>query len=156
VVLLEPVDGFVQKAYGAGVASAGGKGKAGERWKGIKERTKSVTFLQGTLQSFDPSRPLSSTTLVGRVGYTPDSSPDADIDDPLDVAWCQWCLGHLSDVDLVSFLKRCKAALREGGRSMIVVKENLCRDMGVGEECVELGPRTVFDEQDSSLTRCVA
>jgi protein N-terminal methyltransferase len=57
-------------------------------------------------------------------------------------------------VDLVSFLQRCKAALREGGRSLIVVKENLCRDFGE-DFGAKLGPRTVFDEQDSSLTRYV-
>jgi len=144
VVLLEPVDNFINEAHAVGVASASEGGKNGIRWKGIKEGTKSVTFLQGTLQSYDPSQPLSSTKLVGRVGYTPSSS--SDINDPLDVAWCQWCLGHLSDPDLVSFLKRCKSALREGGRSLIVVKENLCRNF-------ENGPRTIFDEQDSSLTR---
>lgn len=153
-MLLEPVDSFINGAYSAGMASARGQGKAGERWKGIQEGTKSVTFLQGTLQSFDPTHPLSSTELIGRVGYRPQSSPDSDINVPLDVAWCQWCLGHLSDVDLVSFLQRCKAALREGGRSLIVVKENLCRDFGEELDTV-VGPRTVFDEQDSSLTRYV-
>ncbi|KIM87145.1 hypothetical protein PILCRDRAFT_4356 [Piloderma croceum F 1598] len=152
VVLLEPVDSFINGAYSAGMASAKGQGKAGERWKGIQEGTKSVTFLQGTLQSFDPTHPLSSTKLIGRVGYTPQSSPDSDINVPLDVAWCQWCLGHLSDVDLISFLQRCKAALRVGGRSLIVVKENLCRDFGEELDTV-VGPRTVFDEQDSSLMR---
>jgi len=154
VVLLEPVDSFINEAYSAGMASAEGRGKAGERWKGIQEGTKSVTFLQGTLQSFDPTRPLSSTKLIGRVGYTPQSSPDSDINVQLDVAWCQWCLGHLSDVDLVHFLQRCKTALREGGRSLIVVKENLCRDWGEELDTV-VSPRTVFDEQDSSLTRYV-
>ena len=153
-MLLEPVDKFVREAYAAGSASAEG-GDVKVRWKGIKERTKSVTFLQGTLQSFDPSHPLSSTQVIGRVGYSPSSpSPLPDLTAPLDIAWCQWCLGHLSDPDLVSFLKRCKSALREGGRSLVVVKENLCRDSD-GEAGGEMSPRTVFDEQDSSLTRYV-
>jgi protein N-terminal methyltransferase len=151
-VLLEPVDSFVNEAYASGVASADGQGKPGIRWKGIKEGTKSVTFLQGTLQSFDPSHPISSTKLIGRVGYTPQPLQTSDIDDPIDIAWCQWCLGHLSDPDLVSFLKRCKSSLRGGGRSLIVIKENLCRDSGA-EWGGALSPRTVFDKQDSSLTR---
>jgi len=66
-----------------------------------------------------------------------------------DVIWCQWCLGHLSDVDLIAFFRRSHAALRdkEKGKSLIAVKENLCSDLDGG------GPRTVFDRQDSSLTR---
>lgn len=149
VVLLEPVDSFIMEAYGAGRISASDAElvKPDIRWKGIKEGAKSVTFLQGTLQAFDPSQPLSASKLIGRVGYTPSPNLLSDVNEKLDVAWCQWCLGHLSDIDLIAFLKRCKHALREGGRSLIVVKENLCRDQDDG------GPRTVFDEQDSSLTR---
>jgi protein N-terminal methyltransferase len=60
-----------------------------------------------------------------------------------DVIWCQWCLQHLSDKDLVSFLIRSKASLlkpsegaSEGthstvilnGAGIIVVKENVLRD----------------------------
>lgn len=152
VVLLEPVDSFIKEAYDAGMVSASETGpvKPGLRWKGIKDRTKSVTFLQGTLQSFDPSQPLSASKFIGRVGYTPSNlDPTSDINEKLDVAWCQWCLGHLSDIDLIVFLKRCKNVLREGGRSLIVVKENLCRNQEDGSA------RTVFDEQDSSLTRYV-
>jgi len=149
VVLLEPVESFIKEAHAAGLASAE-EGSSVTPWKGIKEATKSVTFLQGTLQSFDPSDSLSSsstttTKYVGRVGYTPPSS--SDIDTKIDIAWCQWCLGHLSDLDLVAFLQRCKAALRDPTRSLIVVKENLCKDAGNGKA------RTVFDEQDSTLTR---
>lgn len=147
VILLEPVESFIQQAYAAGRASAH-SGEATEPttipWKGIKEATKSVTFLQGTLQSFGPSHPL-ATKLIGRVGHIPSDS--ADPDTAVDITWCQWCLGHLSDVDLIAFLKRCKAALRDESRSLIVVKENLCRDDEDG------GPRTVFDDMDSSLTR---
>lgn len=148
VILLEPVEIFIREALTAGQASASGSTKDGAQWKGIKEGTKSVTFLQGTLQCFDPSTPSTATTLLDRVGYTPSEGPSSDIAEKLDVAWCQWCLGHLSDVDLISFLKRCKNALRDE-RSLIIVKENLCRDMEGG------GPRTVFDPQDSSLTRYV-
>ena len=146
--MLEPVEIFIREAFKAGQSSASGSIEKGPRWKGIKEGTKSVTFLQGTLQSFDPSSPLTTATHFGRVGYSPSEGSFSNVAEKLDVAWCQWCLGHLSDVDLVSFLKRCKNALRDE-RSLIVVKENLCRDTENGE------PRTVFDAQDSSLTRYI-
>jgi len=51
-----------------------------------------------------------------------------------------------SDINLIAFLKRCKAALRDESRGLIVVKENLCRDDEDG------GLRTIFYEEDSSLT----
>lgn len=78
--------------------------------------------------------------------------------------WCQWCLGswrghikltagHMTHQDLVSFLKRCKAALRdvsgeEGYASpVILVKENVCEDGPNGQ------PAEFLDPEDSSLTR---
>lgn len=59
-----------------------------------------------------------------------------------DVVWNQWCLGHLTDSQLVSYFKRCGAALSEGG--WIVVKENLSTHR-FGED--------LFDGVDSSVTR---
>jgi protein N-terminal methyltransferase len=56
-----------------------------------------------------------------------------------DVIWAQWCLGHLTEADLVRFFRRCQAGLKPGG--LLVVKENNCAE---GEE---------LDEEDSSLTR---
>jgi protein N-terminal methyltransferase len=148
VVLLEPVDSFVQEALARGRASENFGAASHLRWTGIFDKSKSVTFFQGTLQNFDPSSPQSHATLLDRVGYRPNED---DGNSGFDVIWCQWCLGHLSDVDLVTFLKKGRQALREGetgtGRSVIVVKENVCADSQDG------GPRTVFDEQDSSLTR---
>jgi protein N-terminal methyltransferase len=89
-------------------------------------------------------------TFLDRVGYHP-MQPVDEIGMGFDVIWCQWCLGHLSDVDLVGFFLRSHTALRdkEKGKSLIVVKENVCRDFDDGT------PRTVFDDQDSSLTRLV-
>jgi len=54
----------------------------------------------------------------------------------------QWCVGHLTDVALTEYLKRCVAGIKEGG--MIVVKENIsnCSD-------------DVYDEVDSSVTRYI-
>ncbi|KAL8295127.1 hypothetical protein RB600_000887 [Gaeumannomyces tritici] len=58
-----------------------------------------------------------------------------------DLVWTQWCLGHLTDDEVILYLKRCKAALTpETG--LIVVKENL----NSGEE-------DLFDKLDSSVTR---
>lgn len=56
-----------------------------------------------------------------------------------DIIWCQWVLSHLTDEDLVAFLKRCAGALCPSG--MIIVKENISKD------------RIVKDEVDSSVTR---
>ncbi|SCU86932.1 LADA_0E01068g1_1 [Lachancea dasiensis] len=54
--------------------------------------------------------------------------------------WCQWCVGHLPDVELVQFFERCKKALQPNGT--IVVKEN---NTQTGEDD--------FDATDSSVTR---
>ncbi len=59
-----------------------------------------------------------------------------------DLIWNQWCLGHLTDTQLVSFLERCGKSL--SGRGWIVVKENMSTDPE-GED--------IFDKVDSSVTR---
>ncbi|KAF7778681.1 hypothetical protein Agabi119p4_3026 [Agaricus bisporus var. burnettii] len=143
VVLLEPVASFVQQALARGRASLDISNPEPVRWRGIAERVKSVTFLQGTLQEFDPMNPH-RVKFLDRVGYEP-ARPHDDIGMGFDVIWCQWCLGHLSNEDLVDFFKRCKSALRDK-ESVIVIKENLCPDTA-GQATI------VFDDQDSSLTR---
>ncbi|KAF9464750.1 alpha-N-methyltransferase NTM1 [Collybia nuda] len=142
VVLLEPVDSFVQEALAKAIASINPSTQF--PWKGIADRTHSVTILQGTLQDFDPMKPHRAKFL-DRVGYQL-PQPSYEIDMGFDIIWCQWCLGHLSDLDLVAFLRRSHTALRDG-KSLIMVKENLCQDLDDGIAC------TLFDEQDSSLTR---
>ncbi|CEF98758.1 Protein of unknown function DUF858,methyltransferase-like [Ostreococcus tauri] len=57
-----------------------------------------------------------------------------------DVIWIQWCIGHLTDDDLVAFLRRCRDGLREGG--CIVMKEN------------NASSGFILDLEDSSVTRC--
>uniref|UniRef100_A0A0N5AHC2 Alpha N-terminal protein methyltransferase 1 n=1 Tax=Syphacia muris TaxID=451379 RepID=A0A0N5AHC2_9BILA len=57
-----------------------------------------------------------------------------------DMIWIQWVTGHLTDEDLVSFLKRCQNGLREGG--CIVLKEN-----------VTSSDTYDFDTEDNSWTR---
>jgi protein N-terminal methyltransferase len=67
-----------------------------------------------------------------------------------DVIWNQWCLGHLTDRQLVVYLQRCTAGLRpakEGedtSQAWIIVKENLSTD---------LQRKDIYDEEDSSVTR---
>lgn len=119
-------------------------------WKGIREKATSVTLIQSTHQSLDPSNLLSSTKRVGRVGYKPTPNELEDANSKFDVIWCQWSLGHLSNPDLVLFLVRAKQALR-GPESVIIVKENVCAEI---EGSTNGG--VVFDNQDSSLTRCVS
>lgn len=53
--------------------------------------------------------------------------------------WCQWCVGHLPDEELVQFFIRCKKGLQKNGT--IVVKEN--NTLGDDD----------FDPVDSSVTR---
>ncbi|MCJ1247415.1 Alpha N-terminal protein methyltransferase 1 [Trapelia coarctata] len=59
-----------------------------------------------------------------------------------DLIWNQWCLGHLTDTQLVEYFKRCKCVVENGG--WIVVKENMSTNP-LGED--------LFDELDSSVTR---
>ncbi|SCW02544.1 LAFE_0F08768g1_1 [Lachancea fermentati] len=54
--------------------------------------------------------------------------------------WCQWCVGHLPDDELVAFFQRCKSGLQSNGT--IVIKEN---NTITGSDD--------FDPQDSSVTR---
>lgn len=162
VVLVEPVDKYIQEAWSRAQFqenpkldqdSIDAEDESLEEidfrvpWKGVREKKTSVTVIQSTHQSLDPSSPLSSTKFVGRVGYKPSPNELEDINSKFDVMWCQWSLGHLSNSDLVLFLARAKRALR-GPESVIIVKENVCAEMG-GSAGV------VFDDQDSSLTRCV-
>ena len=134
VVLLEPVPSFIEEAHRRCQGTSTSEESYVEGWTCIGDRTKSASFSKGPLQDFDPARPRRGTEELQRLGYIP-------VDSRFDVVWCQWCLGHLNDEDLVAFLKRSAAALR-GSASLIIVNENLCSE--------KKAPRTVFDEQDSS------
>ncbi|KAF1319863.1 N-terminal xaa-pro-lys n-methyltransferase 1 isoform x1, partial [Globisporangium splendens] len=61
-----------------------------------------------------------------------------------DLIWIQWVSSHLTDVDFVHFLKRCKQALAPNG--WIGVKENV----------VLSGTPFELDREDSSITRSAA
>ncbi|GKT47905.1 alpha N-terminal protein methyltransferase 1 [Colletotrichum spaethianum] len=58
-----------------------------------------------------------------------------------DLVWNQWCLGHLTDDQLVDYMRRCKQVVAPND-GLIVVKENLSTS-GVD----------LFDDVDSSVTR---
>ncbi|EGX91113.1 hypothetical protein CCM_05270 [Cordyceps militaris CM01] len=58
-----------------------------------------------------------------------------------DLVWTQWCLGHLTDAQVVAYLTRCRGALVPG-TGVLVVKENLSTS---GQD--------VFDPVDSCVTR---
>lgn len=60
-----------------------------------------------------------------------------------DLFWNQWCLGHLTDSQLVTYFRRCSDGLRRPG-GWIVVKENISTN-AEGKD--------IFDEHDSSVTR---
>ncbi|CZT22635.1 related to putative methyltransferase [Ramularia collo-cygni] len=71
---------------------------------------------------------------VGLEGWKPEYT--------YDLIWNQWCVGQLTDVQLVAYLKTLPAFLNEGG--WIIVKENMSNHH-LGED--------VFDPDDSSVTR---
>ncbi|KAL8508276.1 hypothetical protein ACS0TY_018749 [Phlomoides rotata] len=56
-----------------------------------------------------------------------------------DIIWIQWCIGHLSDDDFVSFFNRAKGGLKPGG--LFILKENIARS------------GFVLDKEDKSITR---
>ena len=164
VVLVEPVEKYIQEAWSRtqfqenpvlDQDSINAEDETSEEidfrvpWKGVREKRTSVTLIQSTHQSLDPSTPLSSTKFIGRVGYKPGPDELEDINSKFDLIWCQWSLGHLSNPDLVLFLARAGRALRDP-ESVIIVKENICIEI---EGSTNGG--AVFDDQDSSLTRWV-
>lgn len=71
-----------------------------------------------------------------------DWHPETEGLGPYDLIWNQWCVGQLTDAQLVEYLERLPLVLSEGG--WIVVKENLSNHQ-LNED--------VFDETDSSVTR---
>ncbi len=157
---------------------------------------KAVHFHQATLQDFEPERPyapLSKKAQGKRKADEAEASEEPSIaptisigsedgaDDETsgqagailqegvryDVVWIQWCLQHLSDPDLLAFLRRCRSALKEArdassapssakhllneedelSGGMLFVKENVCGEEADGTE------RSIWDDEDHSITR---
>lgn len=63
-------------------------------------------------------------------------------DKKYDLIWVQWCVGHLTDSQLVDYTVRCRKALTPDG--LMVVKENLS---------THFSGQDMYDAQDSSVTR---
>lgn len=59
-----------------------------------------------------------------------------------DLIWNQWCVGYLTDEQLVGYLKRCKEALTEQG--IVILKENLS---------TVIENEDTFDDVDGAVTR---
>lgn len=57
-----------------------------------------------------------------------------------DLIWIQWCVGHLTDAQLIDTLLRCREALTDTG--LVVLKENLTLD-----------DDDEYDDEDSCVTR---
>jgi protein N-terminal methyltransferase len=78
-------------------------------------------------------------------------------DKKYDVIWIQWVLLYLLDVDLIAFLKRCKAALQPHG--IIIVKENVGKDsylVDMGDNSISRTPthfKSVFASAGLKLIR---
>ncbi|KAB8239249.1 N-terminal protein methyltransferase [Aspergillus alliaceus] len=59
-----------------------------------------------------------------------------------DVIWTQFCVGHLTDAQLVDYFVRCRESLTESG--IAIVKENQSTDPNGND---------MYDDEDSSVTR---
>ena len=84
--------------------------------------------------------PLKRDGVVGDI-YTvglEDWAPEREYD----LIWMQFCVGHLTDRQLVECVGRCRDALTQGG--IVVVKEN----MSTNPDRTDM-----YDEVDSSVTR---
>ncbi|GAA5881287.1 hypothetical protein JCM3774_000955 [Rhodotorula dairenensis] len=164
VDLVEPVPSFVSQA------EKHARRAAHEGWTALREREgeagdegrKAVRIWKAGLQHFDPTcpgRPVDaaankgSVELFAQVGrdepsWGPEPRELVVHEEGYDLIMIQWCIGHLSDDELVAFLKRSRAALRQqpdGGpcEGYIVLKENVCKDES----------ERLFDDEDSSFTR---
>ncbi|KAI8525784.1 hypothetical protein RHMOL_Rhmol13G0256900 [Rhododendron molle] len=96
-------------------------------------------FLEAARENLSPdnliildSHKASNFYCVPLQEFTPDAGK-------YDVIWVQWCIGHLTDDDFVSFFKRAKDGLKPGG--LFVLKENIART------------GFVLDKEDRSVTR---
>ncbi|EKG09726.1 hypothetical protein MPH_13158, partial [Macrophomina phaseolina MS6] len=94
------------------------------------------------LKETEGCKELIETGRIGRITNVGLENWTLDAPYKYDLIWNQWCVGHLTDAQLVEYLKRCQVHLAEKG--FIVVKENMSTDLN-GDD--------IFDEEDSSVTR---
>ncbi|KAG8771948.1 hypothetical protein FRC20_004234 [Serendipita sp. 405] len=129
VVLLEPVQSLIAQAVASSIT-----------WKGIASKQNSVLFIKQPLQHYNPSSPITDDQVFAQTGAVFDTTQLG-----FDVILTQWMLGHLSDRQVIKFLRQAKESLRTGG--IIMVKENCCSEEMPGE------PEAIYDSDDSSITR---
>jgi len=67
-----------------------------------------------------------------------------------DLIWIQWCIGSLTDDDMVIFMDRCKQSLAPGG--LIVLKDNIM-DPKLTSLPLDKTGRFIVDEDDNSVIR---
>jgi protein N-terminal methyltransferase len=108
-------------------------------------------LLLGIAEKVDIVEPIAkfSDNLKGKSGIgeifnigLEDWSPKESDESKYDLIWNQWCLGHLTDAQLTTYLEKCQTVLRTNG--LIIVKENMSTSV-----------EDLFDELDSSVTRYV-
>ncbi|OJJ38055.1 hypothetical protein ASPWEDRAFT_24029 [Aspergillus wentii DTO 134E9] len=109
-------------------------------------------FLREVCEVVDAVEPVEKFTKVLHEGHLKDKGIIGDIytmgieswnpEKKYDLIWTQFCVGHLTDVQLVEYFARCRDALTETG--VMVVKENMSTDLR-GED--------MYDDEDSSVTR---
>lgn len=80
---------------------------------------------------------IRSIANVGLADWQPGSEASYDL------IWHQWCLGYLTDSQLVDHLQLCKSVLKHGD-GLIIVKENL-----------STSGKDLLDEEDGCTTRQV-
>lgn len=156
VHLVEPVAKFLEEAK-----------RRSASWPPLRESVdtspfharKGVYFHTSTLQGFPVADPMSCARTPGLEPTFMEGGEVAPPSAPVvyDIVLCQWCLQHLSESDLIKFLKEAKQMLRAPvpsddanlacGGGVIFVKENVCRELEQGVEA------TWYDDEDFSVTR---
>ncbi|KAA8648198.1 hypothetical protein EYZ11_000574 [Aspergillus tanneri] len=109
-------------------------------------------FLSHVCEVTDVVEPVAKFTQVLHDGALKRSGVVGDIytlgieswnpDKKYDLIWTQFCVGHLTDIQLLQYFIRCRGALTETG--IVVVKENMSTDPH-GDD--------MYDDEDSSVTR---
>ncbi|WAQ86674.1 hypothetical protein PtA15_7A402 [Puccinia triticina] len=168
--LVEPIAGFIE---------TGKRNALSGKWSQLKisdseSSEKAVRFWKKSIQDFVPSEAVAHLSSPSAPIMIADSCAIVGSKDGwndgcgYDVIWAQWTLGHLSDEELVEFLKKCKDSLRpaasphstdqsdralepptfEKDGGLIIIKENIYISKTDPD-----GDNFLFDKQDSSLTR---
>lgn len=129
-----------QKALGRGVDCGAGIGRV---TMGFLSKVCEIVDVVEPVGKFAAEVKLAQMTGNGRLGEIYVTGlEDWKPENRYDLVWNQWCLGHLTDEQLVTYLKRCSKALANGG--WILVKEN----MSTNKDGID-----IFDVEDSSVTR---